>query len=194
MKSPWKFLAELASRRRSADNQGGENGPVDNAKVVKEKARATPPALNSPEVTKPDRTKPPANIGAEGAALVPEADGTPPAVRPVDIAPTMVEVEDRSVNSAHASMPKGATAIRSLRTPRSSLASGATNNPVDTAAQSTIAANEVGGAQLSSDGDGVFQEAANLDDEIKQLRIRLAQKLHLQNDQLRKMLERFEQS
>jgi hypothetical protein len=35
---------------------------------------------------------------------------------------------------------------------------------------------------------------AGLDEEIKQLRIQLAQKLHLQNVQLKKMLERFDVS
>ncbi|APG93011.1 hypothetical protein SAMCFNEI73_pA0034 (plasmid) [Sinorhizobium americanum] len=39
-----------------------------------------------------------------------------------------------------------------------------------------------------------FHEAATLDEEIKTLRIHLAQKLQLQNGQLKKMLERFDVS
>ncbi|ASY73451.1 hypothetical protein EFR01_60310 [Sinorhizobium fredii] len=39
-----------------------------------------------------------------------------------------------------------------------------------------------------------FHEVATLDEEIEMLRTQLAQKLHLQNVQLKKMLERFEVS
>lgn len=46
----------------------------------------------------------------------------------------------------------------------------------------------------SSSSDLFFDEVASLDEEIKILRIQLAQKLHLQNVQLKKMLERFEVS
>ncbi|ASY73177.1 putative 21.7 KDA PROTEIN IN SYRB 5'REGION (ORF4) (plasmid) [Sinorhizobium fredii CCBAU 25509] len=37
-----------------------------------------------------------------------------------------------------------------------------------------------------------FHEVATLDEEIKVLRTQLAEKLHLQNVQLKKMLERFD--
>jgi hypothetical protein len=39
-----------------------------------------------------------------------------------------------------------------------------------------------------------LEERVSLDDEIKQLRNQLARKLHLQNNQLRKMLERFDRT
>ncbi|QFI69476.1 hypothetical protein EKH55_4602 [Sinorhizobium alkalisoli] len=39
-----------------------------------------------------------------------------------------------------------------------------------------------------------FHEVAILDEEIKMLRTQLAQKLHLQNVQLKKMLDRFDVS
>ncbi|AWI61463.1 hypothetical protein AB395_00006286 (plasmid) [Sinorhizobium fredii CCBAU 45436] len=39
-----------------------------------------------------------------------------------------------------------------------------------------------------------YHEVAALDEEIKMLRTQLAQKLHLQNVQLKKMLRRFEDS
>ena len=46
----------------------------------------------------------------------------------------------------------------------------------------------------TSDQDGYLDAVYGLDDDIKQLRIQLAQKLHLQNDQLKKMLARFDAS
>ncbi len=46
----------------------------------------------------------------------------------------------------------------------------------------------------SSSSDLFFDEVASLDEEIKMLRSQLAQKLHLQNVQLNKMLERFDVS
>ncbi|QFI70613.1 hypothetical protein EKH55_5739 (plasmid) [Sinorhizobium alkalisoli] len=39
-----------------------------------------------------------------------------------------------------------------------------------------------------------FQEVGTLEEEIKMLRTQLARKLHLQNVQLKKMLERFDVS
>jgi hypothetical protein len=45
-----------------------------------------------------------------------------------------------------------------------------------------------------SSANPFFDEAASLDEDIKQLKDQLAQKLRLQNSQLRKMLERFERS
>ncbi|WP_244427768.1 hypothetical protein [Sinorhizobium fredii] len=46
--------------------------------------------------------------------------------------------------------------------------------------------------QPSSSRDLFFHEVATLDEEIKVLRTQLAEKLHLQNVQLKKMLERFD--
>jgi hypothetical protein len=61
-------------------------------------------------------------------------------------------------------------------------------------AQSTAVANKDQSAQSPSSRETFFDEVAGLDEEIKQLRIQLAQKLHLQNVQLKKMLERFDVS
>jgi hypothetical protein len=44
----------------------------------------------------------------------------------------------------------------------------------------------------SASANPFFDEAASLDEDIKQLRNQLAQKLRLQNAQLRNMLKRFE--
>jgi hypothetical protein len=62
--------------------------------------------------------------------------------------------------------------------------------------QSTgVAADEKPVSQtLASSANPFFDEAASLDEDIKQLEDQLAQKLRLQNAQLRRMLERFERS
>ncbi|WP_245472449.1 cytochrome P450 [Rhizobium jaguaris] len=62
----------------------------------------------------------------------------------------------------------------------------------DMAVQNAAVAGDNQIAQSSSRREAFFEEMARLDEEIKQLRSQLAQKLLLQNDQLKKMLERFE--
>ncbi|ASY73806.1 putative 21.7 KDA protein IN SYRB 5'REGION (ORF4) (plasmid) [Sinorhizobium fredii CCBAU 83666] len=58
-------------------------------------------------------------------------------------------------------------------------------------ARSAVATNEAQSVQPSSSADTFFNEVAILDEEIKELRRLLAQKLNLQNVQLKRMLERF---
>lgn len=58
-------------------------------------------------------------------------------------------------------------------------------------ARSAFATNEAETVQPSYSGDTFFNEVAILDEEIKELRRLLAQKLYLQNAQLKNMLERF---
>jgi hypothetical protein len=60
------------------------------------------------------------------------------------------------------------------------------------AAQSAIAPKHHQSLQPSSSRDLFFQEVGTLEEEIKMLRTQLARKLHLQNVQLKKMLERFD--
>ncbi|WP_234836390.1 hypothetical protein [Sinorhizobium meliloti] len=60
------------------------------------------------------------------------------------------------------------------------------------AAQSAAAPKRHDNLQRRSSRELFFHELATLDEEIKTLRMQLAQKLHLQNVQLKKMLERFE--
>ncbi|ASY60755.1 putative 21.7 KDA protein IN SYRB 5'REGION (ORF4) (plasmid) [Sinorhizobium sp. CCBAU 05631] len=62
------------------------------------------------------------------------------------------------------------------------------------AAQSAVPPKPHQSVQPSSSRDLFFHEVATLDEEIEMLRTQLAQKLHLQNVQLKKMLERFEVS
>ncbi|ASY73761.1 hypothetical protein SF83666_a41730 (plasmid) [Sinorhizobium fredii CCBAU 83666] len=57
-----------------------------------------------------------------------------------------------------------------------------------------MATNEAQSVQPSSSGDSFFNEAAIIEEELKELRRRLAQKLYRQNLQLKTMLERFDVS
>ncbi|MHC2355659.1 hypothetical protein ACVMB3_005180 [Sinorhizobium meliloti] len=60
------------------------------------------------------------------------------------------------------------------------------------AAQSAAAPKRHDNLQRRSSRELFFHELATLDEEIKTLRMQRAQKLHLQNVQLKTMLERFE--
>jgi hypothetical protein len=89
---------------------------------------------------------------------------------------------------------ESSTNRKSSRTSPIKKLEGAKRNHTDTAAQSVALANKDRAAQASSSREIFFDEVARLDGDIKQLRIQLVRKLHLQNDQLKKMLERFDVS
>ncbi|WFU05251.1 hypothetical protein QA648_31515 (plasmid) [Rhizobium sp. CB3171] len=102
---------------------------------------------------------------------------------PVDVPYPAVEVGTSAPQSGASTEPQSKPPVK-RRAP-------AKKARVDAVAQSTGVAHKVPLAQSSSSRDPFFDEVASLDEDIKTLRRQLAQKLQLQNAQLRKMLERF---
>jgi hypothetical protein len=91
-------------------------------------------------------------------------------------------------------MPTGAANVQlpKMRQPRFK---SAKRKSVDPIAQIPVVAGDALVSDITSPAaNPAFQYVASLDEDIKQLKDQLTQKLRMQNAQLRKMLERFERS
>lgn len=98
---------------------------------------------------------------------------------------------DTSGGEANCLAPKSVAGTKSQSKPRIKRRERRNRANPQAAAQSAVAPKHQRLQPLSS-RDLFFREATTLDEDIKMLRIQLAQKLHLQNGQLTKMLERFD--
>lgn len=199
MKPPWKFVAELMSRRRPSETSDQPIEPVGDRKLIPLEAPPAPPLLSVPpeEDSKPDhaaiaaatasgeaRTKHQADVDAAAPAALPTAAGDATAAaadepQPADASVRAPEREDGPsltlAGTPQGRLPKAAKKNRAVTIPAHPTHS-------DQAAQHAPA------------GDPPVGDAASLDEDIKQLRDQLADKLRLQNAQLRKMLARFDRA
>ncbi|WP_065091864.1 hypothetical protein [Rhizobium leucaenae] len=197
MKLPWKFLARLTSRRQSAPESSIGHG-VDTDASQSKTQEVPQLALNPPEPSsssEPDESRSieiirtdskefEGEVEIEGAAPV-EGDEvqelSPPEVGQPSAEASAVPLESN-------------TRSRVPGIPRTKKPAHAKGVHIDVTAQSTAVSSNAQDETSSSSEDGFFEEVTNLDEEITQLRVKLAQKLLLQNDQLKKMLERFDRS
>lgn len=164
MKSPWKFLAQLTSRRRPAETRESSIEPDADTEAGESQAQQTSAVTLKP-------TEASGSEHAENRSAEP-------------VATTTSNELERDVD-----------AVRAVAAPARTKRPGrAKRTRTDIVAQSPAVANRDQNALASSPREAFFDEVADLDEEIKQLRIQLAQKLHLQNVQLKKMLERFDVS
>ncbi|OAP40248.1 hypothetical protein [Sinorhizobium americanum] len=205
MKTPWKFLAQLTSRRPSAKAQQSSIGNSADPKAFESEAEHTPALRLSLRIA----ASPPAHdeeVSVDQASMASESMASDKAKEDDDVAQALTQAidaeeaqatarhdVDHSGAEANSLVPKSAASTRSHDKPRVRRLRGKSANGGSTA-QSAVAAKPQQSVQPSSSRDLFFHEAATLDEEIKTLRIHLAQKLQLQNGQLKKMLERFDVS
>ncbi len=197
MKSPWKFLAQLTSRRGPAETR--ENTARDHAdpETGESDARQTSALLsNIPESSSSPNDDENLTADFVAAATSTESDGAldgPQAVTvPVDGEEDQAPAQavSRAAGDARALAPESRTSKKLPRTSRTKRLGSAKRTRADIVSESTVANSEQR-AQSSSSPERFFDEVARLDEEIRQLRCQLARKLYLQNVQLTKMLERF---
>ncbi|WP_037382709.1 hypothetical protein [Sinorhizobium americanum] len=200
MKTPWKFLAQLTSRRPSAKAQQSSIGNSADSKAFESEAEHTPALRLSLRIA----ASPPAHdeeVSVDQASMASEkakgdddvAQALKQAIDAEEAQPTARHDVNHSGAEANSLVPKTAASTRSHDKPRVKRRRGKSANG-ESAAQSAVAAKPHQSLPPSSSRDVFFHEAATLDEEIKMLRIHLAQKLQLQNGQLKKMLERFDVS
>lgn len=194
MKSPWKFLAQLTSRRRPAEARESLVGDADTEASESGARQTSALSSNSTEASSsPDHDENP-TVDLVATTTPNETDGDlddPQAVLP----PVDGEVTQ---TSARREVTRSGTDAQGLvpesQTPRTKRPNRPKRSRTDMVSESTADANSDQSAQSSSSRESFFDEVASLDQEITQLRSQLAQKLHLQNVQLLKMLERFDGS
>jgi hypothetical protein len=184
MASPWKFLARLVSPRRQL---GQENGSADDV-TLDHSAIAKSPEISADETlastdqpageeltphTQPVAT----SAAAQHSAAVSSAPGTRD-VESIDVVEAADPVQSESANTVDREAQKPAQ-----------LRQGA--EPGRRRRSKKIDVLEVV-PQSSADVPPVSDATISLDEEIRVLREQLASKLHQQNAQLKRMLERFE--
>jgi hypothetical protein len=162
MKSPWKFLVGLTGRHNKKD-------PLKSPALAPDDAR--------PNFSEPDRPSivpvvvPPAAGIDIKTSIEPEADG----LQHVDDVAALAAIE---ASAASRKPEKNSETLRkepSRRGRKQAQVAPRTNIRTPVAIPQSELSNE-----------------HVLDDEIRQLRFQLTEKLKLQNDQLRRMLERFD--
>ncbi|MCA1371852.1 hypothetical protein I6F15_31995 [Bradyrhizobium sp. BRP14] len=198
MKSPWKFFAQLTSRRPSAKAQESSIANDTESKAIESELEHTAALPLSSTIA----ASPPAHDEEisvdQGAVASDKATGDNDVAQvlksPIDAeeAQTTARREADHGAEADSSVPKGSASAKSQSKPRFKRPERRKSANAHVAAKSAVAPKHHQSLQPSSSRDLFYHEVATLDDEIKMLRTQLAQKLHLQNVQLKRMLERFE--
>ncbi|MCG5478618.1 hypothetical protein [Sinorhizobium alkalisoli] len=196
MKTPWKFLARLTSRRPSAKAQGSSIGNDTDPKAHESEVdtSAHPTSLTV-------AARPPAhdeNISADQGSVASvkanSDDDVAQALRPPIHTESAQHEADPSGAEANSLVPKRAASTKAQSKPLVKRRERSTRAKPHVAAHRAVAPKHHQSLQPLSSRDLFFQEVGTLEEEIKMLRTQLARKLHLQNVQLKKMLERFDVS
>jgi hypothetical protein len=197
MKPPWKYLTQLVSRRRPSEASDEAVAHSDHkvAKVELNSAQAIP--LASPETTPvaeqaSQNSAADVEIAGETAskvdtaknALLPEAFDADKSETTADGKRSTSHLQTR-VRAAEADVKPP---VRRKAKPKT-----VTTDRMEIAGSSSVVDVREPVLPTTSSAENPFlDEAASLDDDIKRLKDQLAQKLRLQNAQLREMLERFQ--
>jgi uncharacterized small protein (DUF1192 family) len=196
MRSPWKFIAQLTSRKSAADKGEGTSdlSPEE----------AAPPDVTAEEVTSPTATLIETILSSE--ASPPASDAPEPAVEktigesddalPVNdalterstakVAPEAAKQNSRATKGGQRTLTPNASPSKARKKrapePRSPVSkkqpAAKKAEPARVVAKPPLAVSEL-------------DRITGLDDNIRRLRAELAEKLKLQNDQLKGMLDRF---
>lgn len=195
MKTPWKFLAQLTSRRPSAKAQQSSTGNSTGSKPFGSEAEPTPALrLNFRVAASPPAHDEEVSVdyGSMASDKAKGDDDCAQALKqPMDAEEAQATARNEAAE-ASSSVGKSPERKKSQSKPRVKRREPSKSANGESTAQSAVAPKP--NPSLPSSRDLFFHEAATLDEEIKMLRIHLAQKLQLQNGQLKKMLERFDVS
>ncbi|WP_037434640.1 hypothetical protein [Sinorhizobium fredii] len=199
MKSPWKFLVQLSSRRRPAKVQEDSVAHDADSEVLESQAEDTP-ALSSDTPTEasgtPDHD---ADVSVDQVSMLSDKPKSDPNLtqaisQPIEFQEAKTPAASETNHSGPEGKglgPKSEKSKKPQGKPRMARRKRPKRARTQVVARSAVATNEAQSVQPSSSADTFFNEVAILDEEIKELRRLLAQKLNLQNVQLKRMLERF---
>lgn len=197
MKPPWKYLARLVSRR-SSETLGEASALKRAGKPAEIELRPTETVLSaSPEADRRGEEKDESSAVdrvTAPAAIDSEAKSKESAVPPSFTDEAKVETTgEQFVSSTLHLRPTGEAAVQMPKLRRATL-KNAKKGPVGPITVMPGTTTDAPGPVTPQLGNTFVDNAKSLDDDIKQLKHLLAQKLHMQNAQLREMLERFERS
>ncbi|MFQ6185223.1 hypothetical protein ACLMJV_25155 [Sinorhizobium meliloti] len=189
MKSPWKFIAQLTSRRASAKAQDSSTSNDTDPTALESEVEHASALLPSSKLVDQESSASDKAKGGDSVAQVrrPPIDDAQPH------APARREA-DNTVGEQPSLVRKNAVSTKSQTKARIKRRERGEKANAQVAARIPVTATDHPRVQVPSSRDLFFDEVAILDAEIKMLRSQLAQKLRLQNVQLKKMLERFDVS
>ncbi|MCA1494354.1 hypothetical protein I6F11_26000 [Ensifer sp. NBAIM29] len=196
MKTPLKYLVELASRRRPLAVNENSTGHGAEPDALESEAEHTPARRFDNPTEAPSTADRDAGIPVNQSSLrVDKADDAADAAQPTDL--PIGKIETPALNAAHPSAteaadeaPQGKQSTEFLTTTR--VERRERKQRPRAGAKSVGFADKDRHVEPSRSGDPFFNDVVILDKEIQELRTLLAQKLHLQNRQLKRMLERFD--
>jgi hypothetical protein len=196
MRTPWRFVADLVSRKPKEDSHDGATAAASEPLALEYKpdAEEAHPATEAPDA--PLSAEPPA---APAANLAPEPPSdAEPASESAEAAPPIAdEVSNTSGEVAEtAAAPAPVEPVHVPIEPvevegKPAPTRGKKIAPVTEPAAFEDQADEAGPA-LAAGPKSILDEMAELDADVAALRRQLAKKLAEQNAQLRKMLARFD--
>ncbi|MEF3135596.1 hypothetical protein ACU8NH_37155 (plasmid) [Rhizobium leguminosarum] len=185
MASPWKLLARLVSPRRQ---QRQEHGSTDDEKpealaITKPTETAAKNELAATD--RPAAEKP--FLDSHSAAVSVDADHSEESASAVD---GRADIEGaKSAEAADPALPDGANAAARAAPKTFRVGDGQTRKRSMRRTKVEEIAVVLPPSRTVS---ATFEDAINLDEEIRLLRDQLARKLQIQNTQLKRMLQRFE--
>ncbi|MBX5153946.1 hypothetical protein HJB78_23630 [Rhizobium lentis] len=193
MKTPWKFLVDLTSRRRAAKGLESSIGHDTNP-ALDYQADQTPASPSTEDYAPAEYNE--AVLVERVASASDDIEGNRDAAQA--LAPPVVGDEAltlspsqarRSVESADEPIETNLKSRTRSPHSRGERRMGAQAN---TGARAGVVTHEGQGVPRSSERDAFFDDVASLDEDIKKLKRELARKLQLQNAQLKTMLKRFD--
>lgn len=191
MKSPWKFLAELTSRKRRADDLREDNandGTADREPVPAGAVHAAKASDDIPDPGRIERVSPPAGEMAPDGV---REDSGRKAISPSEQIVTGQAAEQWAVSKLPTT---DRAAVQPAQPARIRQGHKAKTHRSRETVKSAVPISEGEQPQTPTRIRSFVQEMAELDQEIMDLRRQLSQKLHKQNAELRAMLDRFNQS
>lgn len=184
MKSPWQFISDLANRRRQRLAEQSSDPAVDDGpdrlllSAPRDQFEELPTGVDA-ESQSGQPTAPPDEPRQDEVELRTEVSTTEPAGAGHEADRTTPIAPEKSGGSQTDIVPKAKTRVARAAKPASQhepdVTQASDSKPEQLPVERTF-----------------HDDVRSVDDDIKQLRSELADKLRVQNEQLRKMLERFD--
>ncbi|MGG7539763.1 hypothetical protein [Rhizobium sp. Nf11,1] len=195
MKTPWKFLAELTSRRRAAKGPESSIGHDTDPAALDHEAEQTPAPPSTDVSASVDYNE--AAPVEQVASPLTEKQGSGEAMQAsapsVDGDDAWTPAPSEALHSDAALVPNE-TSIKARKGSPPSRRERTKELQASITARGAAAKHEGQSVSPSSARDAFIDDVVSLDEDIKKLRSELARKLQLQNAQLKKMLKRFDVS
>ena len=195
MKTPWRFVADLVSRKPKAEGSGEVRAVAPDTMTLEYKPDVEEPHIDE-EATVPAQTAEQAEANVQNAEAVLRSDSEPAADNAAETV-SALEIPGEAPEptaAPHVPVEQSRAPIETDEVPEKRAPARAKETAPVADLVAFIEQADEGGAvpALASGPKSLLDEMAELDADVAELRRQLATKLTEQNAQLRKMLARFD--